>query len=68
MNNCISINLKKNEIIIKIAEDAKQEQILNTLIKKLPELKKLYKNEKTPIRVVGKILKNKELDMNSSSE
>ena len=40
MNNCISINLKKNEIIIKIAEDAKQEQILNTLRKKLPELKK----------------------------
>lgn len=62
MNNCISINLKKNEIIIKIAEDAKQEQILNTLRKKLPELKKLYKNEKTPIRVVGKILKNKEID------
>ena len=62
MNNCISINLKKNEIIIKIAEDAKQEQILNTLRKKLPELKKLYKNEKTPISVVGKILKNKEID------
>ena len=62
MNNCISINLKKNEIIIKIAEDAKQEQILNTLRKKLPELKKLYKNEKTPIRVVGKILKNKEIE------
>lgn len=62
MNNCISINLKKNEIIIKIAEDAKQEQILNVLKKKLTELKKLYKNEKTPIRVVGKILKNKEID------
>ena len=62
MNNCISINLKKNEIIIKIAEDAKQEQILNTLRKKLPELKKLYKNEKTPIRIVGKILKNKEIE------
>ena len=32
MNNCISINLKKNEIIIKISEDAKQEQILNEKI------------------------------------
>lgn len=62
MSNCISINLRKNEIIIKIAEDATQEQILNDLKKKLPELKKLYKNEKTPIRVVGKILKNKEID------
>ena len=62
MNNCISINLKKNEIIIKIAEDAKQEQILDTLRKKLPELKKMYKNEKTTITVSGKILKNKEID------
>ena len=62
MSNCISINLRKNEIIIKIAEDATQEQILNDLKKKLPELKKLYKNEKTPIRVVGKILKNKKID------
>ena len=57
MNNCISINLKKNEIIIKIAEDAKQEQILNTLRKKLPELKKLYKNERSneKCRKVGRV-------------
>ena len=30
--------------------------------KKLTELKKLYKDEKTPIRVTGKVLKNKEID------
>lgn len=41
MNNCISINLKKNEIIIKIAEDAKQEQILNTLRKKITRIEKI---------------------------
>ena len=62
MKKCISINLKRNEIVIKINEDATQEEIVNDLKKKLPELKKLYKEEKTPITVTGKILKNKEID------
>ena len=58
----ISINLRKDEIVIKLNESAAQEQIVEGLKKKLPELKKLYKDEKTPIRVTGKILKNKEID------
>ncbi|MBR3254947.1 MAG: hypothetical protein IKF97_01780 [Clostridia bacterium] len=62
MKNCININLKKNEILLKIQEDATYENILESLRKKLPELKKLYKEDKTPIRVTGKILKNKEID------
>ena len=62
MKNCISINLKKDEILLKIVEDAKQEEIMKDLQKKIPELKKLYKEEKTPILVTGKILKNKEMD------
>lgn len=62
MKNCISINLKKNEIIIKIQEDSTYENILESFRKKLPELKKLYKDDKTPIRVTGKLLKNKEID------
>lgn len=62
MKNCISINLKKNEIIIKIAENAEQIDIEKELRRKIPELKRLYQDEKTPIRVVGKILKNKEID------
>ena len=62
MRNCISINLKKNEILIKISDRAKQDEIVECLKKKLPELKKLYKDEKTPIRVSGKVLKNKEID------
>ena len=61
-NNYVSINLRKDEIVIKLDENANQEQIIYTLRKKLPELKKLYKDEKTPIRVTGKILKNKEID------
>ena len=62
MNQCVGINLKKDRIILKIAEDAEQSEIMYVLKRKLPKLKKLYKDEKTPITVVGKILKNKEID------
>ena len=62
MKNCVSINLKKNEILIKLNDDAEQSEIIYSLRKKLPELKKMYKDEKTPIKVTGKILKNKEID------
>ncbi len=61
-SNCVSINLKKDEIVIKLSENAEQGEILETLKKKIPELKKLYKDAKTPIKVTGKILKNKEID------
>ena len=62
MINCVSINLKRNENIIKIAEYAEQNKIITELTKKLPDLKKLYKDEKIPIKIVGKVLKNKEID------
>ena len=62
MKSCISINLKKDQIIIKISEDAEHKNIVGSLKKKIPELKKLYKDEKTPIKIVGKVLKNKEID------
>lgn len=62
MRSCISINLRKDYIVIKIAENAEQKQIVLSLLKKLPDLKKLYKEEKTPIKIVGKVLKNKEID------
>lgn len=62
MKNCININLKKDTIILKINEDAEYKDIIECLKKKLPELKKLYKDEKTPITVTGKVLKNKEID------
>ena len=58
----ISINLRKDEIVIKLSENATQEQIVEGLKKKLTELKKLYKDEKTPIKVTGKILKNTDID------
>lgn len=62
MKNCITINLRKDKIIIKIQDDAEQADILYSLRKKMPDLKKLYKDETTPIVISGKILKNKEID------
>ena len=62
MKNCVSINLRKNEILIKISDDAEQQEIMDNLRRKLSELRKMYKNEKTPIKVTGKILKNKEIN------
>ena len=62
MKNCVSINLKKDKILIKLSEEAEQADIIGNLKKKLPELKKLYQDEETPILVTGKILKNKEID------
>ena len=58
----ISINLKKEEVLIKIDDNAVQRKILSELSKKLKELKKMYQDEKTPIRVTGKVLTNKELE------
>ncbi len=39
----VSINLKKDEIIIKLNENAGQKEIMEQLKKKITELKKLYK-------------------------
>lgn len=62
MINSVSINLKTDEVIIKIEDNATQDEIILELTKKLKELKKMYQDEKTPIRVTGKILANKELE------
>ena len=62
MNNCINISIKKNQVAIKIDEEAEQKEIISSLKKKMLELKNLYKDDKTPILITGKILKNKEMD------
>ncbi len=56
------IQLGKEEILLKIAENEAQEEILECLKKKIPELKNLYKEAKTPIFVTGKVLKSKEME------
>lgn len=62
MKNCINVAQKKNLVIIKISEDAEFEEILKELRHKVQQLKKLYKDEKNPIEVTGKVLKNKEIE------
>ena len=62
MRNPVGISMKKNEIVIRISEKATHDETIECLNKKIPALKKLYKTEKTPICVTGKILKNKEID------
>ena len=61
-SSVVSINLKKDEVVIKIDENATQKDIISELNKKLKELKKMYQDETTPIRVTGKILTNKEIE------
>lgn len=63
MNNCVNIVLGKEEITLKINEKAKEKEIEECLEQKIPELKKLYQDEKTPIFVTGKVLKTKEMEM-----
>ena len=63
MKNCVNIVLGKEEITLKINEQAEWEEIEECLKEKIPELKKLYQDEKTPIFVTGKSLKNKEMDV-----
>ena len=58
----ISINLKKDVVLIKIDDDAPHRKVISQLNSKLKELKKMYQEEKTPIRVTGKVLTNKELE------
>lgn len=57
----IKIILKKDEIIIKIMQEAKYEEIIKEIKAKIKKLKKLYKEEKTPIYVTGKNLDNEQM-------
>ena len=61
MRDCVTIQLKKDEIWLIIRENAEQSDIVETLKKKITDLEKLYKDEKTPIKVKGKLLKNREI-------
>ena len=62
MNNYVNINLKKDEIVIRLSDEIEYIEIMKILRGKIGELKRLYKDAKTPIRITGRILKNKEMD------
>ncbi len=60
MRSNILISMKKKEIVIKMNEETNFNEIVESLDKKLPELKKLYAQEKNPIRITGKLLNEEE--------
>ena len=62
MRNCINVSQKNNLVVMKIQPEAKIEEIIPQIRKKTIKLQKIYKEEKTPIMITGKVLKNKEMD------
>lgn len=60
MINGIGFNLRRRQIIIRIDEDVDARNVAFTLKKKLPELKKLYKDVEPKIYVTGKSFKLRE--------
>lgn len=47
MKSCITISKRKDKIAIKIKEEAEQTEILEELNKKMMDLKKIQKEEKS---------------------
>lgn len=62
MKNSINISMKKDQVIIKVDDNAEQRDIISNLKKKMIELKNLYQDDRTPILITGKVLKNKEME------
>lgn len=62
MNHVISIQTKRGKVILKIEEEATQAEIISELKEKMPELKSLYKEDDTPILVIGRAFKNREIE------
>ena len=60
--NNITVLIKKDHIVLRIKDAANYDDIVKELKEKLPDLKKFYKDEKTPILVTGKILKIDDID------
>lgn len=62
MSQVVEIKLKRDELVITLDNKSEYKEILKVLKRKLTELKKLYKDDKTPIFITGKVLKNKEIE------
>ena len=62
MRSCLNVSQKNNLVIIKINKEAKYEDIILQMRRKVLQLEKIYKEEKTPIMITGKVLKNKEIN------
>ena len=62
MSNVISVQTKRGKVILKMEEEATQEEIVSELKKKMLELKSLYQEDSTPILVTGRVFKNREME------
>ena len=62
MKSIVLVGIKNDQISVRLNEDATQEQILEAIKKKMDVIKKLCKEGKNTINVVGKVLKDKEKD------
>ena len=62
MKSCLNVFQKNNYVVIRINEGEDYKTIRKELIRRVSQLKKIYKDDKTPIKVIGKVLKNKEID------
>lgn len=62
MSNVISVQTKRGKVILKIEEEATQEEIISELKNKMLELKGLYQDDSTPILVTGRVFKNREME------
>ena len=61
-NSCLNVFQRSNCVVIKINEGAEFNDIEKEVKKKVTQLKKIYKDDKTPIKVIGRVLKNKEIE------
>ena len=61
-NSCLNVFQRSNCVVIKINDGAEFNDIEKEVKKKVTQLKKIYKDDKTPIKVIGRVLKNKEIE------
>lgn len=61
-SSCLNVFQRNNYVVIKINDETEFGDIEKEVRKKVNQLKKIYKEDKTPIRVIGKVLKNKEIE------
>lgn len=56
MRSQVKVNLTKENLVIKLNEEAEHKEIVESLKKKITQLKKLYQDSKMPILIIGKNL------------
>ena len=61
-SSCLNVFQRNNCVVIKINDGSEFEDIKKEVKKKVTQLKKIYKDDKTPIKVIGRTLKNNEIE------